>query len=63
MLLRQYLIFGLLFYAVVALLRWRSFKDADIGGILRGVLFGVVLWPVAMLYMLFAPQKDDSDES
>lgn len=62
MLMRQYLLIGLIFYIIIAILRYKSFKNADIAGLFRGILFGIVFWPLAMIMTLMSMPKKDEDE-
>jgi len=44
-----YLVFGLGFYVALSMSRWDSFKGSDWKSIARGVVFGWILWPLAIL--------------
>lgn len=59
MALEDWLLIGLVIYVVVSLLHLKSFKNADIQAILKGFLFFVVLWPVALAWFLFGKHEKD----
>jgi len=48
----EYFIFGLGFYTGVAILKRDTYKDASFGSVARGLIFGVLLWPIAMYVIL-----------
>lgn len=49
----NYLLTGWIFYGVMAILRRDTFKNADNASVFRGLVFGVLLWPVAMIYVAY----------
>lgn len=46
-----YLIIGLLFYFFMCMLNLKSFRHAGFIEILRGALFGIIFWPIAIIYI------------
>lgn len=46
-----YLAIGLGFYTGVALCRPHTFRGAPVLAIIRGVLFGILLWPLSVVYI------------
>lgn len=59
MILRNWIITGIITYTIIAILRWKNFKNADIGGVLRGLFFGICLWPVAIIYLALEKKNDE----
>jgi hypothetical protein len=59
-----YLLLGLAFYSGVSLARLETFKKATLYGILRGILLGVFLWPIAaiLLVAIYSKEKSESKE-
>lgn len=51
-LLKAYIIFGAWFYLYMAVTNIHTFKDADYKSILRGLLFGLLLWPLALYWIV-----------
>ncbi len=45
-----YLVIGALFYAYMCYKNLASFKDADCVSVARGLIFGILLWPAAMVF-------------
>lgn len=54
-----YLYIGLAFYSIVGAMNWRTFKGASKMSVLKGIGFGVGLWPIAALYMCFPVMYKD----
>lgn len=50
---KTYLLIGLIFWAVVSGLRSKTFEGASWTAVLSGILACVVLWPVALPYVLY----------
>lgn len=46
-----YLTIGIIFYAYCCYKNPTSFKDASIASIARGLVFGILLWPAAMVFV------------
>lgn len=51
--LASYLVVGLTFYTVVAIARRHTFEGATAWPITKGVLFGVLGWPVMLPIMIY----------
>ncbi len=50
--LSYYLAIGVAFYFICCIKNIKSFKDADFISVLRGLVFGILLWPFATIYIL-----------
>ena len=48
-----YLTFGLGFYIGMALQNPTSFTNADTASLLRGLILGVLAWPIGVMYQLY----------
>lgn len=53
-----YLKLGFILYGTMCLVNWRSFKGASALEILKGFLFGVVTWPLALAWVMYKFFKD-----
>jgi hypothetical protein len=49
----EYLYIGLVFYLIMAFIRFRTLIEADLTSILKGLFFGIVLWPFAVLFVAY----------
>lgn len=47
----KYLLLGIGFYLGAAFTNSKRFKNASIFGIIRGLIFDVLLWPAAILFL------------
>lgn len=43
-----YIAFGLGFYTAAAMINFRFFERSDLGSIILGFVFGLLLWPLAI---------------
>lgn len=48
-----YLLIGLVFWAILSLIRRHTFKGASFMSVVRGFLIGVLLWPIIAPVMLW----------
>jgi hypothetical protein len=53
-----YLKLGLVFYGAICVANASSFKGASAFEILKGFLFGVVTWPLALAWVMYKFFKD-----
>jgi hypothetical protein len=56
--LSYYLIFGIGFYIGLALKDTRSFLNANIESILRGLLLGIIFWPIGLIIQIVFAIQD-----
>jgi hypothetical protein len=57
----NYFLFGLGFYTGVALCRRHTFKGSTLCGIARGVVIGILLWPLAIPLVYYAMNSESKD--
>jgi uncharacterized membrane protein (DUF373 family) len=48
---RMYIIFGLGFYLGLAMFARETFYKASVFSIIKGIILGIVLWPIGMIYL------------
>lgn len=48
--------FGMGFYSAIALYNRDTFKQASFSEVMKGLVFGVVVFPLAMLYLVTRPK-------
>jgi hypothetical protein len=55
-----YLLIGWIFYLILAITRFKTYDGASFIDLMKGLILGVLLWPIAMVVMLFVLQKEHS---
>lgn len=54
-----YFYIGLYFYLLVCFLNKKSFKEAKIKDILYGFIFGVLVWPISVHWVIYQYYKEN----
>ena len=48
-----YLLPGIVFYTVMAIKNRDSFKDASVRSVLRGLIGGILVWPLVAIILIY----------
>lgn len=53
----EYIFFGLGFYIALTTCNPKGFAKADMASLLRGILLGLVFWPIGLIFQIYIAIK------
>jgi hypothetical protein len=54
----HYLVFGIGFYIGAAIKDPQGFSDADAASLIRGLIIGILFWPIGLIIQLICVMRD-----
>lgn len=58
-----YLVFGLGFYTATAIINYKYYHGASAVNILKGFVFGLLLWPIGIILLAYPDDIDTEDDA